>query len=310
MQVATIELATALMGLDGMTYKGQPLKIRRPHDYKPEILPADIRDKSEPLNLAMLSAIGVGGGSGGGHYPGGGMGGGATGIGTSGNRDSIYRIFIGGLPSAIDEQQLAELMGAFGAVKHLNIVRGPDGAPKGYGFCEYEDGPGVTDLAVQSLNGMEVAGRTITVTRAKSGPGGGTAAGGAAPLPPGLDPAALAMAMGMTGATSGPTAGQSTGPVSTVACLDNMVAVEELSVEEDYADILLDVSEEAGKYGQVAVTIPRPPAPGSGRVFLRYADAGAAAAAVASFSGRKFGTNVIVARLYDEAAFAAGNLTA
>jgi splicing factor U2AF subunit len=89
-----------------------------------------------------------------------------------------------------------------------------------------------------------------------------------------------------------------------------MVSIEELSSQEDYRDICLDVQEEAGKHGEVVVSIPRPPTPGAGRVFLQYENQQTATAAAQSFAGRKFGPNVIVARYYEEGAFGAGQLTA
>lgn len=383
-EVATIELATALQALDGLvrpssaqhtarteggvvraasppdrppslpslsppphtqTYKGQPLKIRRPHDYKPEILPMELREKAEPLNLALLGQVGLGG-AGGGSGGGGGAGGG-TGIGTTGNRDSLHRIFVGGLPTgvcaatpafhagvgclappvdapkthssppppspaAVGEQQLAELMGAFGEIKHLHIVRGADGAHKGFGFCEYVD-PAMTDLAVQSLHGMPIGDRSITVSRAKAGGAGG---GGGAPTgansTPMMDPAALAAMMGggMAHGGAGMGGGIGGGEATRIVVLEHMVQVSELADDGEYADILADITEESGKHGAVQVTIPRPPAPGAGRVFLQFAAIGNADAAARDMHGRKFGPNTIVAKFYDEAAFGAGVMTA
>ena len=183
--------------LDGLLFKGQPLKVRRPNDYDPTTLPAEMREAVEPLNTANIplaagsssSAMGGGGGSGGFGGGGaggggvGGMGGGGGGIGGgAGSRDSLHRIFLGGLPAALGEAQLAELLGAFGRLRTLNIVRGPDGAHKGYGFAEFED-PSVTDMAIGALNGLTIGERPITVSRAKaansSTGGGGGGAGGA-----------------------------------------------------------------------------------------------------------------------------------
>ncbi len=246
-EVATIELTSALMALDGLVYKGNNLKIRRPHDYKPELLPAELRERAEPLNFAVLGNIGIGGGAGGG----GGQPSGATGIGTTGNRDSAYRIFVGGLPSGVDEAALGELMGAFGAIKHLHIVRGAGGEHKGYGFCEYAD-PAVTDMAVAALNGMSLGDRTITVSRAKGGPGGGVAAPPAAAQPMmsmaamGLvDPAAFGLA---------PRAAP-LGQPSRCVCLLDMVDVADLTSDRDYGEICEDVAEEASKHGTMKLTV-------------------------------------------------------
>ena len=57
------------------------------------------------------------------------------------------------------------------------------------------------------------------------------------------------------------------------------------------------------------MNIPRPPAPGAGRVFLTYADAAGAAQALLQLHGRQFSGRSIAGRGYDEAAFRAGVLT-
>lgn len=56
-----------------------------------------------------------------------------------------------------------------------------------------------------------------------------------------------------------------------VLCLMNMVAVEELLDDEEYEEIVEDVRDECGKYGQVkSIEIPRPvdglEVPGTGKV--------------------------------------------
>lgn len=59
-----------------------------------------------------------------------------------------------------------------------------------------------------------------------------------------------------------------------VLCLMNMVAPEELLDDEEYEEIVEDVREECGKYGQVkSIEIPRPvdglEVPGTGKVSSR-----------------------------------------
>lgn len=80
-------------------------------------------DKMEPLNYHLLPMQQGGAGAGGPGGPGG-MGGGRGGGQQTQNRNSTERIFLGGLPPALDEAKLRELMSAFGALKSLNIVRG------------------------------------------------------------------------------------------------------------------------------------------------------------------------------------------
>jgi hypothetical protein len=51
------------------------------------------------------------------------------------------------------------------------------------------------------------------------------------------------------------------------------------------------------------VVLPRPPDAAAGRVFLQYADVGAAVTAATSLAGRQFAGRVIAARYYNEALF-------
>ena len=100
------------------------------------------------------------------------------------------------------------------------------------------------------------------------------------------------------------------GVPSRVVVLDGMVQPHELLNDGDYADIMEDISGECGKYGQLAgVNIPRPPAPGNGRVFLHYADISGGIAAATGLPGRQFGGKPISARYYDEGSYRMGIYT-
>jgi len=43
--LCSIELANSIMTLDGLMFKGQPVKVRRPNDYNPLLLPLELREK-------------------------------------------------------------------------------------------------------------------------------------------------------------------------------------------------------------------------------------------------------------------------
>merc|ERR1712213_264049 len=65
------------------------------------------------------------------------------------------------------------------------------------------------------------------------------------------------------------------GQPTEVLCLLNMVVAEELADEEEYEDILEDIREECGKFGEVrSLEIPRPvpgvEVPGLGKVFIEF----------------------------------------
>lgn len=143
------------MAFDGINFKGQSLKLRRPHDYQP--IPG-----------------------------GGGMDGfaGVPGVVSTVVPDSLQKVFVGGLPNYLNEEQVGnatetnilekstisnlavfqvkELLTSFGQLKAFNLVKDvTSGLSKGYAFAEYLDG-GVTDQAIAGLNGMQV-GRVVEI---------------------------------------------------------------------------------------------------------------------------------------------------
>jgi splicing factor U2AF subunit len=59
--------------------------------------------------------------------------------------DSPYKLYVGGLPNHLSQDQVKELLSAFGQLKAFNLVMDlVTGLSKGYAFCEYLD-PTLTD---------------------------------------------------------------------------------------------------------------------------------------------------------------------
>jgi splicing factor U2AF subunit len=169
-ELKSIELTTACMGLDGILFKGKPVKIRRPNDYNPALVP----QTGKPVPVLNFTALGV--------------------VGTT-VPDSQNKIFIGGLPYNLGEEQVKELLQAFGPLKAFHLVKesGMD-TSKGYGFCEYMD-PAVTQVACEGLNDLELGDKTLTVRRAAQQQDQGN------PMPVGHDcacPPALTLALSCT----------------------------------------------------------------------------------------------------------------
>jgi splicing factor U2AF subunit len=80
--------------------------------------------------------------------------------------DGPDKIFIGGLHYNLTEEQVVELLGAFGKVKAFHLVKQePDAATsKGYCFAEYAD-HSATQVAVMGLNGMDLGQGKILTAR-------------------------------------------------------------------------------------------------------------------------------------------------
>ncbi|KAL1918440.1 uncharacterized protein VTP21DRAFT_3100 [Calcarisporiella thermophila] len=253
------EEATAAMAFDGIAFQGQQLKIRRPKDYQPP-----------PGGETAI------------HVPG---------VISSNVPDSPHKIFIGGLPPYLNDEQVMELLRAFGELRAFHLVKDVStGQSKGFAFCEFAD-PNITDIACQGLNQMELGDRKLVVQRASVGSSGRTSDG--LPLP------GMALPMGEVRPT-------------TVLQLMNMVTPEELEDDEEYQEILEDVRDECLKFGQVTnVKIPRPQGgqvvPGLGKIFVQYENVTQAQAASAALAGRKFADRVVLVSYIEEERFYAGD---
>jgi len=282
------------MALDGITLQGQSLKVRRPKDYVPQQVQETFTKPSV-------------------HIPG---------IVSTNVPDSPNKIFIGGLPSYLNEEQVKELVSSFGQLKSFNLVKDSDtGNSKGYAFFEYLDA-GVTDRACSGLNGMKLGDKTLLVQRAHLGVAN-------------QDPATLlSLPIGTVQALTNPTAANflnlaipaatllggllsqlhdsSSSPETRVLQLLNMLTGEQLVDEYEYQDIYEDIQQECEKYGRIlSITIPRPrvtegkldptiPVHGVGRIFVEYSTKDDAIKAQQMLGGRKFNNRTILTSFYDE----------
>lgn len=223
-------------------------------------------------------------------------------------KESPNKLFIGGLPPNLNEDQVMELLKSFGDIKTFQLIK--DGElSRGFAFCEYADSQ-ATEMAIAGLNHFELGDRTLTVSRADTSRSGNSIAG-----------------MGMVAQSilaQGTASGRAPPPASRVMLLLNMVTEGELRDDEEYAEILEDVKEEAGKYGELddgpmgGVRIPRPQKKdkkwsahitgaaiearnrmldeqnGVGRVYVKYKDSRSTQKAMEALGGRQFGGRTIL----------------
>lgn len=80
-EMSTIELANACMNLDGIAFQGNPVKIRRPNDYNPSLIPTDL----PTLKQFNLSALGI--------------------VSTT-VADGPNKVFVGGIPYHLTNEQV------------------------------------------------------------------------------------------------------------------------------------------------------------------------------------------------------------
>ncbi|XP_051744495.1 splicing factor U2AF 65 kDa subunit-like [Ctenopharyngodon idella] len=260
LEFRSVDETTQAMAFDGIIFQGQSLKIRRPHDYRP--LPG----------ISEQPAF---------HVPG---------VVSTVVPDSPHKLFIGGLPNYLNDDQVKELLTSFGPLKAFNLVKdSATSLSKGYAFCEYVD-ISATDQAVAGLHGMQLGDKKLIVQRASVG------AKNANPTAVVETPVTLQV--------PGLQRVQNSGLPTEVLCLLNMVMPEELLDDEDYEEILEDIREECCKYGTVrSIEIPRPvdgvEVPGCGKIFVEYVSAAECQKAMQALTGRKFANRVVVTKYYD-----------
>ncbi|CAH0564356.1 unnamed protein product [Brassicogethes aeneus] len=256
LEFRSIDETTQAMAFDGINFKGQSLKIRRPHDYQP--MPG-MAESTISVPAGVISTV----------VP-----------------DSPHKIFIGGLPNYLNEDQVKELLMSFGQLRAFNLVKDTAfGLSKGYAFAEYIDIT-MTDQAIAGLNGMQLGDKRLIVQRASVGAKNTTVLPAVQIQVPGLS---------LVGAS---------GPPTEVLCLLNMVTPDELKDEEEYEDILEDIKEECNKYGVVrSIEIPRPiegvEVPGCGKVFVEFNSVLDCQKAQQTLTGRKFSNRVVVTSYFD-----------
>ncbi|XP_030839820.1 splicing factor U2AF 50 kDa subunit isoform X2 [Strongylocentrotus purpuratus] len=257
LEFRSVEETTQAMAFDGILFQNQALKIRRPKDY--QAIPG----------MSATPTV---------HVPG---------VVSTVVQDSPNKIFIGGLPNYLNDDQVKELLSSFGPLKAFNLVKdSATSLSKGYAFCEYVE-TNLTDLAIAGLNGMQLGEKKLIVQRASVGAKNAMNQGQQVQINiPGLS---------LPGTT---------GPNTEILCLMNMVTPEELKDDEEYDDIVEDVKEECQKYGQVrSLEIPRPipglDVPGCGKIYVEFMTVMDAQAAQRALAGRKFANRTVVTSFYD-----------
>ena len=143
--------------------------------------------------------------------------------------DGPNKVFVGGLPYDLTEEQVKELMMAFGPLKAFHLVKEPGSSnSKGYGFCEYAN-PAHTKLACEGLNNMQLRDKTLTVRAATNTTVGGMSL-------PGLSSVASLQAYG---ALSSPPASYSRNGHTTAAALPTKVTFTAVYTVYEQISILM-----------------------------------------------------------------------
>jgi splicing factor U2AF subunit len=322
LEFKSVEMTSACMALDGINVMGRgKVKIKRPNDYNVAMAPLSLNlPEMDVSKLGIISPT----------VP-----------------DGPHKIFIGGLHYHLTEDQVLELLQAFGKVKAFHLVKqDPDAnTSKGYCFVEYVDHSN-TQVAVMGLNGMDLGQSKILTARIANEKDNAMVAPLMAqqqqhnPQFPGqydveeLVDAAMGLrpmptAQSLLGmpiiplvpipnsysvASVPPAQPTSTTNETRILTLLHMVTDQDLATEEDHHELVAEVREECAKYGNLlSIQIPREVSAlveptANKKIFLEYATVQDALAARQELEGRKFGDATVETGFYSESDYAAGKL--
>jgi len=90
------------------------------------------------------------------------------------------KLYVGGLPYAVTEDKLQEIFSAHGTVDSARVITDRfTGRSRGFGFVEMSNEE-EAQKAIDSLNGTDLDGRSLTVNEARpqDNRGGGSGGGG------------------------------------------------------------------------------------------------------------------------------------
>jgi splicing factor U2AF subunit len=327
------EEASAGMSLDGITLQGHALRVRRPKDYQPNVtegmifpsLPAISSSSAPTLQHSPVMSVNLN-------------------IVSTNVADTPYKIFIGGLPTHLNEGEVKKILSTFGQLKSFNLVRDSlTGLSKGFAFCEYAD-PNITDTACSSLNGMPLGDKTLVVQRASVNPKTKTGEYSTEPINPRAanmlnlsTPAAQLLATAVKNATADPTR---------ILVLMNIINLSDFPgdcEEGEYQEFIDDITEECSRYGKVLnILVPKPttkqknhtvehfdgndidldalvdddisdeeesleepPPPGFSKVFVEYEKVEHAKRAQTALSGRRYDGRMVITSFHPEDKWAA-----
>jgi len=263
-QFRTPEEATQALDLDGINFRGQRLRLGSATHAGAGNTAAPRSTNIRPLNVQRLGIVST-------QVP-----------------DGPYKLYIGGLPFALTEDQVKELLSTYGALKGFFLFRDMStNVSRGYAFAEYRD-HSVTNAAIKGLNGLQVGDKRIIVKIHDAGVGKR------------INPTEIVQDLGL---------GRMNALAPTeVVCFLQMVTESDLIDESEYQGIMDDVREEASKYGQVVdIVIPRPVVgrrvPGVGKVFVQMVTIEACQKVKNALEGRQFLGRTVLATFFNKEKF-------
>lgn len=257
LEFRSIDECTQGIAFDGISLKGQNLKIRRPRDYQPVASGAGGGGSGMSMCPAAISD----------QVP-----------------DSPNKLFMGAVPPYLTEEQIIELLMSFGQLRAFHLVKDTaTGLSRGFGFCEYISTE-ITDQAIAGLNGMQLGDKKLVLQRSLVGARSSAAALGT-PVPiqvPGL-------------AMNGSNQERVTEVLSLLNMVTPDDLRDDEEYEDIVADIRAE-SSRYGLVRSIEIPRPIDgvEVPGLGKVFVEFATTMESQRAQQNLTGRKFCGRVVV----------------
>lgn len=270
-ETRTMREAVAGLYLDGVKFFSVFLRVRRPNDFVPHSVVSV--GPPEGFNPAVLGIV-------------------STQV-----SDGPNKMFIGGIPYSLTEDQVKGLLQSYGELAAFNLIKEPaTGTSKGFAFFEYTDSS-VVDAACEGLHGMQVGDKTLTVRRATQSAGSSALHGSVPVRPNGNTTSSLAKASDLLQAST------------RVIELRDIVSEEGLNDDETLLGVRQDIEQEVERFGKVEevyIPIPSEDSPivaGVGSAFVKFAVLEDAESAQICLNGRKFEDRAVTAEFFDESRF-------
>ncbi|PNY25743.1 Splicing factor U2AF 50 kDa subunit, partial [Tolypocladium capitatum] len=210
--------------------------------------------------------------------------------------DTLHKLSISNIPDYLTEEQVMELLAAFGKPKAFIMVKDRSTEEsRGIAFVEYNEPAKANAAALNTLNGMDVGGRKLKVAKASSG-----------------STQVANFDVGITAISGLASQSATESEKGRVVQLLNMVTAEELMDNDEYDEICEDVREECSKFGAVAeLKVPRPSggsrqSAGVGKIFVKFDTTESAHKALTALAGRKFADRTVVTTYFPEENFEVG----
>lgn len=214
-----------------------------------------------------------------------------------------HQIYMGSIPSNLDETRIRDICGALGTLRSFNLFKDPDNPLKhrGFAFFEYVDEK-LTDRAIKALDGLEFGDKKLRVQRATKD------SKVRAPKQVAAPPSSAGFLNNVPPGKRIPIPGFSMIPSRVVQFL-NMLTPQDLMDDEEFEGIRSDLLQACNHFGEVLeMKIPRPDPQGIaggavGKAFVKFSHVVSAKQARFRLSGKRFNRRLVVASFYPEEYF-------